>query len=286
MGDNSIINIGDLSKPATVLIEKVSDAVGGIFLPYQIERVTKAQAKANKIKAISDIEITKLQRRALVRLLQEESDKQKNIEEITKKAIPSLVDDAKPNEVEKDWLVNFFDKARLISDSEMQDIWSKLLASEANKPGSFSKRTISLISSLDKQDAILFTKLCNFAWRLGENLIPIIFDSQNEFYTKNGINFASLKHLDAIGLISFEALTGYTLTDLPKKIKISYMGEFADIVLTQDEKNELVVGSALFTSVGKELFHICETSKIDGFMDYALARWGTGGNKAERSRPS
>ena len=40
MGDeNPVTLLGDLSKPATVLIEKVSDAVGGLFRPHQIVRV-------------------------------------------------------------------------------------------------------------------------------------------------------------------------------------------------------------------------------------------------------
>ncbi len=43
VADNSIINLGELSKPATVLIEKISDAVGGIFKPYQIIRAAKAE---------------------------------------------------------------------------------------------------------------------------------------------------------------------------------------------------------------------------------------------------
>ena len=38
----SLVNLGKLSKPANTLIKKVSDAVGGIFAPYQITRVAKA----------------------------------------------------------------------------------------------------------------------------------------------------------------------------------------------------------------------------------------------------
>jgi hypothetical protein len=49
--ENPIAKLGDLSKPATVLIEKISDAVGGIFKPYQIVRVAKAEAEANRIQA-------------------------------------------------------------------------------------------------------------------------------------------------------------------------------------------------------------------------------------------
>ena len=52
MSDNfesSLINLGELSKPATVLIEKISEAVGGTFKPYQIVRVAKAEAQADRI---------------------------------------------------------------------------------------------------------------------------------------------------------------------------------------------------------------------------------------------
>ena len=37
--ENPIAKLGDLTKSATVLIEKISDAVGGVFKPYQIVRV-------------------------------------------------------------------------------------------------------------------------------------------------------------------------------------------------------------------------------------------------------
>ncbi len=85
MSENSLINIGELSKPATVLIEKISDAVGGIFEPYQIKRVAKAEAEAKVIEAKAEIEVTDIQRKAFRRFLKEEERKQKNIEEITER---------------------------------------------------------------------------------------------------------------------------------------------------------------------------------------------------------
>jgi hypothetical protein len=32
-GGGGLINLGELSRPAIVLIEKISDAIGGIFKP-------------------------------------------------------------------------------------------------------------------------------------------------------------------------------------------------------------------------------------------------------------
>jgi len=46
MTQNPLANLGELTKPASVLIEKISDAVGGVFKPYQIVRVAKAEAEA------------------------------------------------------------------------------------------------------------------------------------------------------------------------------------------------------------------------------------------------
>jgi len=159
MGDsNSIINLGELSKPANTLIEKISDAIGGIFRPYQIRRIAQAEAEADKVRAISQIEITDLQRRALHRFLVEEGKKQNNIETITQKALPSVSEQATPQNIEDDWITNFFDKCRLISDSEMQNLWAKVLAGEANAPGKYSKRTVNLLAGLDKADAETFAK--------------------------------------------------------------------------------------------------------------------------------
>ena len=50
MGTNSLIDLSNLSKPADTLIKKVSDAVGGLFAPYQVKRMAKAEAEAAMIK--------------------------------------------------------------------------------------------------------------------------------------------------------------------------------------------------------------------------------------------
>ena len=167
MANSSLIDLGNLSKPATVLIEKVSDAVGGIAKPWQIRRVARAEADAEFIRTQTKIEISEIEQRALERLVREEGMKQENIERITAQAIPLLTADAKPEEIETDWVTHVFDKCRLVSDAEMQSVWARILAEEANQPRTFSKRTIDLVASLDKVDAELFTSFCTFVWMFG-----------------------------------------------------------------------------------------------------------------------
>jgi hypothetical protein len=84
--DNPLINLGDISRPATVLIEKISGAVGGYFKPYQIKRVAKAEAEAELIKAEAQLQITDLHRRAVNRFIAEEAKTGKH-QTITEKYI-------------------------------------------------------------------------------------------------------------------------------------------------------------------------------------------------------
>lgn len=106
--ENPLAKLGDLTKPATVLIEKISEAVGGVFKPYQIVRIAKAEAEANLIQAESHIQITDLHRRAMHRFLEEEAKKQSNIESITQNALPLLEEKSSPEKVADDWITNFF----------------------------------------------------------------------------------------------------------------------------------------------------------------------------------
>lgn len=266
----SLIDLDGLAEPGKVLVEKVSEAVGGIFKPYQIERIAIAEANATIIKTKAEIEATELQHRALRRFLSEEALKQKNIESITRKTIPLLSDNAQPNNIEKDWLVDFFDKSRLISNEEIQDLWAQILAREATAPGTYSKRTILLMSTLDKNEAQLFMKLCAFSWNVN-GLVPLIFDEHNEIYINNGISFNSLRHLDAIGLISFEPLAGYRRMKLGKNMVISYQNKKLTLELPNEKDNDFSLGKVMFTDAGLQLTNIFKPQEVDGFFEYVKA---------------
>lgn len=272
MPENPLINLSELSKPATVLIEKISEAIGGIFKPYQMKRVAKAEVEADKIRAKAEIEIQDIHRRAMLRFLEEEAKKQENMENITSKALPHLKDSAKSENIENDWITNFFDKCRLISDPEMQDLWSRILSGEANSPRTYSKRTVNFLSSLDKSDAGLFTELIRFGWLIGK-VTPLIYDIENEIYKKHGINFNSLQHLESIGLIQFDHLSGFKLVRLAKKGNAIYYGKSVLLEFQNEKNNELETGKVMLTKIGQELAPICGSSSDREFYEYICERW-------------
>ena len=73
-------------------VDRIADAVGGVYRPTHIRRVAQAEADAAKIHALARIEVSEIERRAMDRLVHEEGRKQENIERITgKRAVYTVV---------------------------------------------------------------------------------------------------------------------------------------------------------------------------------------------------
>ena len=266
MSNNSLINFGDLAKPVNTLVEKISDAVGILYEPHRIRNNAEAEADAAIIKAQAEIEITDLQRRAEHRRIVEDMRDQKHMEDIIEKAIPHVDKNAAPENMDNDWITNLFEKCRIVSDAEMQSLWARVLATEANTPGTLSKRTVNLLSDFDKSDAELFTTLCGFCWEI-ENITLLVFDTNAEIYEKHGINIDTLNHLETIGLIHFERTSSLALKKAPKAM--SYYGKRFDLSIPESIINAaFYIGHARLTKIGAELFPICGSKPVDGFYEY------------------
>ena len=154
----------------------------------------------------------------------------------------------------------------------MQKLWSHVLAGEANVPGTYSKRTVNLLSGLDKAEALLFTKLCGFIVFIGEPT-PLVFDESAQIYNRHGIDFSSLSHLDSIGLIQYGGLTGFLRKDMPKKVTAGYYQRPIILQLPKDIENDLDIGKVLLTRIGKELAPISGSRPVEGFLEYVKDRW-------------
>ena len=127
------------SQLGVALVNKIGNAIGWWVESHQIIHMT--EAKAARIQAESNIDVADLKRRAEARFFEEEIKRQANMESIVLKVLSNLLDNASPNDMETDWVVNFFDKSRIVSEDKMQERWAKLLAGEANAPGSFSRNS-------------------------------------------------------------------------------------------------------------------------------------------------
>ena len=271
--ENPLSIIGDMSKPVNTLIKKIADAIGVLYEPSRIVRKAKAEAKAQEIMAISEINVKEIQNRAFNRFVYEETRKQTNIENIIERTIPQIQANAQSEKIEEDWIVKFFESAKMISDIEMQSLWSRILAGETNNPGTFSRRTISLVAELDNKDAILFTNLCKFSFSIGKKITPVVFDTQEEIYNKQGINFRTLIHLDNAGLLQFNNLTGFKYKNLQKRITISYYTRPINIEFPNVSDNNLDIGRILLSQAGEELATICGSLPDEEIYYFTIEQW-------------
>ncbi len=247
-------------------INKISDAIGWYTAPRQLVRIAKAEAIAEKIHAESDIEIANLVRRAELRSVTEAISHQANMEDVISKALSIVSVNASPNEMENDWIANFFDKVRIVSDEEMQNSWARILAGEADRPGSFSRKTVNIMADLDKRDAELFVNLCRFAWNIEDRAMPLVYDLHEGLYAGKGITFDGCSRLESLGLIQFNGVTGFFQL-VSATSSISYHGQQVSLDLAGSSTN-MPVGLVLLTQAGEELYEICEVQAIDEFFSY------------------
>jgi hypothetical protein len=155
----------------------------------------------------------------------------------------------------------------------MQQLWSRVLAGEANSPGVFAKKTVNLLADLDKSDALAFTRLCGFGWRI-QSFVPLIFKIDNEIYERNGIDFNILVHLESLGFIRFENV-GFRQVDLPKNLTVYYYGRPVNITFQHDEGNSLDIGHVRLTRAGQQLASVCGSGPVEGFFDFIYERWAS-----------
>jgi len=189
---NALVNID--GQAVTKAVEESSRGVGGLFKAWQIKRVARAEAEAFLTRVDAEIAADERKQEALHRMIERETRFQANIDAIADRARLQLAAGADPEKVEPDWTVNFFEKCRTVSDSQMQSLWARVLAREVNEPGSHSRRTVNELADFDKRDCEMFTKLCRFCWWVdGAGLIPLIFDPKHPIYTEHGVTFGLLR---------------------------------------------------------------------------------------------
>jgi hypothetical protein len=273
VSDSPLIKL-ELGTAANTFVEKVAAGFGVLYEPKRIRKKAKADADAMVTLAKAKSKVTQIEKRAIQRLLAEGQRNQENMESILAQAVPQIEENARPDEIDDDWLTNFFEKAKLTSDEEMQFIWSRLLAGEVNNPSTFSKRTVNLVAEIEKRDAQLFAKLANFTWDIG-GYKPLVYDSEDEIYQNSGINFTTLNHLDALGLIRFDPLSGFK-SHRPGKTGGTFMAIYIDsgyiVHVPEGRPAELTTGKVLLTTQGSELMGVCTPERIEGFEDYVIKK--------------
>ncbi len=206
---------------------------------------------------------------------------QLNLDEITLNAAKNLAaekseNQSDPTEINGDWLNEFESHARLKSSDDMKIIFGKILSGEIIQPGSFSIRTVKLISQLDNQAAKLFQKLCSLtislkSYHLNDaRVLTLHGKAGDNSLGKYGLPFDSLNVLQEYGLIisDYNSWRNYSpcIAHQDNEIGVPFIylnKQFGFIPLNkqQYDKNLKLHGVAL-TKAGKELLSIIPIEEV------------------------
>jgi hypothetical protein len=94
--------------------------------------------------------------------------------------------------------------ARDAFDDDIREKWARLLAGELSSPGSFSLRTLQVLSCLSAEDARLFDRVCTFV------IHRECFPADGQVLEPYGIRYESFSRLDELGLVHRNMSMRYT----------------------------------------------------------------------------
>lgn len=250
-----------LGGVVTALLDKLEHAVG-----WCANHDTPSRTAVNTyIEEIQNSDKDPLVKAALIsnaRKIVKEYCNQKNIVSI---AIQSVKSDAKPENIDDDWLAQFMDKARLVSAEEFQLIWGKILANECNHPGCVPRALLEILPRMDRSDAEAFTALKSVSVELGDAISPVVVYNKLSYYEQWNITFDSIMNLQALGLVAAnlgDFFEGYAVSST-MSTTANYYGKKIDL----SPPNELPVGCAVYTKTGDALAKAIDATPIAGFME-------------------
>lgn len=175
-------------------------------------------------------------------------------------------------EISDDWLNEFENYAKLKSSDDMKMIFGKILSGEIKEPGTFSIRTVRLISQLDNQAAKLFQLLCSNTVSMyfgGSHLfdsrvVSMTGSAASNSLTQYGLSFDNLNILHEYGLIisDYNSYMNYAPCIINENGSVAaslhFEGKHYGLLPTDRDKYDKTVrfnGVAL-TKAGKELQQI------------------------------
>ena len=269
---------------ASAVAYKILNTLTNLFKTrFEAPLKAKAEAKAAVIKEEGQHELILLEHENKALEIAELSGfkgvYQTNVKSIIFKAIQLANEmNASPSEeaVDNGWILSFIDGAKNISDEHIQNLWSKILAGEINLPGSFSLRTLGLLTQISKKEADLFTEFCSYLIIIeGSATHPCYF---TDTYGAHGNRFVTRIFsqqerilLSEIGLVNFEEDIffsfkyeySHSLLYNCKKLLVTYKGK--EKRGAPEEIKTIICGYQL-TRSGKELFNICSPTFHQDFF--------------------
>lgn len=264
-----------LVSPCEKLMTMVGQAIGKAYEPRHTRKMADAHAYelstiGAAMREFADINTTyengevalftedfqRLMKRTENRMVLQEITKEQNIESVLDKAYELLEteNDVTDEPVDQDWTRRFFNIIGDVSNSEMQEVWARILSGEIKRPGSFSMRTLETIRNISTDEAKIFQRIIPLIMFKG-NVYFLLSD--DDILNKYELSFADIQTLDECGLVDSRGTLSLNLSVSKDKPKYLLSDTLIIIIRGKKEESERIrIGIYTLTRAGLELFNI------------------------------
>lgn len=206
---------------------------------------------------------TTLEQRALQRTHNEAILHQRNIEDVLKGAAEhlALATPSNANPIDQDWLRIVMNDVKDISNEEMKRIWSKMLAGEILRPKTYSLRSIQVLRTLSKEDAVIISNVAPFLLSDDQGKRMIIHQRNHD---SQMLSFDDLLFLNELGLLETSVGIGMSWmfdkeeSDYSNCIKLHNGNVGVNLYFKQ---KEFTLPAYTATVIGNQIFSLIEDVK-------------------------
>ena len=192
-------------------------------------------------------------------------------------AIDNMDDDANVDNLDEDWLLDFFDKAAKLGNEYSQQLWAKMLSYAASNKEICSKSLLHSLFLMGREDILCFSSICKYTLvKMNANkdsdkiaAYPMIYFKRDaKSYNNHGITSFRLNNLQRLGLIEVNFSSEYVFS--AKQMKLRYGNKLIEVEC--DDK--IKIGNVRFTHDGYLLYQMTERTYEQRLVDAIIEIWG------------
>lgn len=188
---------------------------------------------------------------------------QNNVDAAVRIAVESgrIEEDANPDNLDDEWVENYVEHVKKVTDEDVRKTWANLLIEELNEKGSFSKRTMSTLAQMEQSDAELFKVFCSLCCggRCVQNGVEyyvqpyLTYDEGRCSFCNNAISYNQMTSLDKLGLVQIGSSTTFRSMALFCISGMLYSARYRS-----DGEYNLQISNVTLTRYGEELSKLCD----------------------------
>lgn len=270
------------------ILPDAMDAIGRMFPGIAMGSADRAKSRSTK-RALKDMEIVKSigvdkgmsqeSIDALCSAIAKERMGCERLSNVVRFAAEMDPDAAKADEIDPSWIEAFRDYAEHAVDETAQRTWAAILAGEMERPGSVSRRTMSILNSMGRSEAEAFRKICGLTTHFlpavdkgnapDSLMIALSLDENYRSYNCGEVTVDEIGVLDSLGLIDKGLVANFPIGP---NVSARFYAAAGTVRVSNrsSEVREIEFREAAFLPPGIELAKICGVGESPFLQDALL----------------